>query len=177
VQSQGYTVTAGDTLKFIYNGWGGGNIDPYKPLDQLPGNRWFTIIGPVDNSQFWRTYYIQCTSADHIAFPAQCPVANGPWTGFTRGGVPITLPENGHNPKFRFQYDPGPGQGYVNNNYSQYGGQTINGLAVLGFNISHALSDFAARCPPGACYNPAMPSNWWDPTIVVPGLPTPHNGL
>ena len=31
--------------------------------------------------------------------------------------------------------------------------------------------------PPVAYYNVALPSLWWDPTVVVPGLPTPHNGL
>jgi hypothetical protein len=134
-------------------------------------------MGPIDNSQFYRTYYIQCNAADHVAFPVQCPVAGGPFTSFTRGGVPITLPENGHNPKFRHQYDPGAGQNYVNPNYSQYTGQMISALAVLGYNVSHAASNFNFRCGANGagCYNQALPSNWWDPTVVVPGLPAPVN--
>ena len=49
---------------------------------------------------------------------------------------------------------------------------------VLGYNVTHAMSDFAVRAnPPVAYYNVALPSLWWDPTVVVPGLPTPHNGL
>jgi len=176
MQTNGYIFTAGDTLKMIYNGWYNSQ-DPYTPVDQLPGNRWFTVMGPIDNSQYEHTYYIQCTSADHAAYPTQCPTAGGPFTSFTRGNVPITLPENGHWPKFRLAYDPGPGQSYIDPNYAQYGGQTIVGLSILGYNVSHATSDFATRCPGSSCYNPTMPSFWWDPTIVVPGLPTPVNGL
>jgi hypothetical protein len=137
-------------------------------------------MGPVVNSGGVFTWYIQCTSADHAAWPTQCPTAGGPFTSFTSGGTTIAAGTQ-HWPKFRFQYDPGSNQGYVDPNYSQYGGQTINGLAVLGYNVSHATADFLARCGPGAnganCYNQALPSNWWDPTIVVPGLPTPVNGL
>jgi hypothetical protein len=172
-----YTYTAGDTLKMLYNGWIG--VQSPNPVDQLPGNRWFTIMAPVDNSA--HTFYIQCTSADHAAYPTQCPTAGGPFTSFTRGGTSISIPENGHWPKFRLQFDPGTNSNYIDPNYSQYGGQTINGLAILGYNVSHATSDFNTRCGPlpnGAdCYNPALLSNWWDPTIVVPGLPTPVNGL
>ncbi len=177
VSINGYTVTAGDTLKMIW-GW----FVNVTPLDQLAdGTRWFNIIGPVDNSQGNRTFYIQCNAADHLAYPAQCPVAGGPFTGFTRGGVAVVNEFNLDYPKFRFHYDPGPGQGYVDPNYSQYGGQTINGLAVLGYNVSHATNDFLSRCGPqplgAGCYNPSLPSYFWDPTIVVPGLPTPANGL
>jgi hypothetical protein len=176
MQTNVYIFTVGDTLKMIYNGWQG-SPDPYTPLDQLPGNRWFTIIGPIDNGA--HTFYIQCTSADHAAFPTQCPTAGGPFTSFTRGGAPITLPENGHGPKFRLQYDPGGNQAHVDPNYSEYGGQSINGLAVLGYNVSHATANFNFRCGPlpngGNCYNPVTPSFWWDPTIVVPGLPAAVN--
>ncbi len=179
MESQGYTVTAGDTFKMVYNGWYNAQ-DQSPTVDQLPGTRWFTIMGPVANSGGSPTWYVQCNSADHAAYPTQCPTAGGPFVGFTHNGVAVPNLEQ-HWPKFRFQYDPGPNQGYVDPNYSQYGGQTINGLAVLGYNVSHATADFLSRCGPGAhganCYNQALPSNWWDPTIVVPGLPAPHNGL
>jgi hypothetical protein len=160
--------TAGDTLKFI-PGW---RIGP-APLDQLPGDRWFTIMGPINNTNF--TFYLQCNSADHTAFPAQCPVAGQAFTGFTRGGAPVTN-EFGENPKYRFSYDPGPGQGYVNNDYAAYAGQTINGLKILGYNVAHATADFNTRTG-GPPYHSDAPSFWWDPTIVVPGLPVPVNSI
>lgn len=63
-------------------------------------------------------------------------------------------------------------------NYAQYAGSIANGLAVLGYNVSHATDDFANRCvPQSTCYNISDPSNWLDPTIVVPGLPPAHNSI
>jgi hypothetical protein len=178
LQSQQYTFTAGDTMRMTYNGWDGGMIDPYTPIDQLPGTRRAVIMGPIDNVA--KTFYIQCTSADHATWPAQCPTAGQAFTGFTRGGIPITTPENKHVPSYRLQYDPGAGAGYANTGYAQYTGQMINGLAALGFDLSHALANYAYRCGPpigAGCFNTSLPSNFWDATVVVPGLPTPHNGL
>ena len=163
-----YIVTAGDTLKNM-TGWVGTGV-----IDQLPGNQWFTIIGPVDNSQYYHTFYVKCPLGH--AVDATCPTPGAAFTGFTRAGVPI-VNEFGYNqPKYRVSFDPGPGNGYANPNYVQYGGQTINGLHVLGYNVTHATSDFNTRAGTGY-YNPAMPSYWWDPTVTIPGLPTPHNGL
>ena len=71
------------TLKFI-PGW---RIGP-APLDQLPGDRWFTIMGPINNTNF--TFYLQCNSADHTAFPAQCPV--GPTHQFDLWNYPDKCP-------------------------------------------------------------------------------------
>jgi hypothetical protein len=172
-----YKYTAGDTMKMIYSGWFG--TSPYTPIDQLPGNRWFTIMGPIDNSA--HTFYLQCNSADHAAFPTQCPTAGGPFTSFTRGGVTIATPETGEWPKFRLQYDPGPNDSYIDPTYAPNGSQTINGLSVLGYAVSNATASFNSRCGPlpngGDCQNPSLPSFNWDPTVVVPGLPTPVNGL
>jgi hypothetical protein len=163
-----YIVTAGDTLKSI-TGWAGVGV-----IDQLPGNQWFTIIGPIDNSSTYHTFYVKCPLGH--AVDATCPTPGAAFTGFTRSGTPITNEFTYDQPKYRLAYDPGPGNGYANLNYVQYGGQTINGLHILGYNVSHATSDFNTRAGIGY-YNPAMPSYWWDPTIVIPGLPTPHNGL
>jgi hypothetical protein len=174
-QSQEYTFTAGDTMRMTYSGWDGGAIDPYTPIDQLPGTRRAVIMGPIDNTA--KTFYIQCNSADHATWPTQCPVAGQAFTGFTRGGVAITTPETNHIPSYRLQYDPGGGVGYVNLDYDSYTGLVVNGLAVLGFNVSHALTNFAFRCglPYSSCFNPKEPSFFWDSTVVVPGLPTAVN--
>jgi hypothetical protein len=165
-------VQAEDTLK---------DTDPwygYTNIDQLQGgNRWYEIMGPIVSGTFNPTFYVKCNAADHIAFPAQCPVAGQAFTGFTRGGV---LQENaylGEYPKYRFRFDPGPGQGYDDFGYGKYIGNVINALHILGYNVSHATADYASRCPTDSCYVYAEPSFWWDPTIVVPGLPAPINAI
>jgi hypothetical protein len=165
-----YTITAGDTIKPIV-GWG----QPEAGLDQLSdGTKWYNIIGPIDNSGFNKTFYLQCPT-DH-AVDATCPTPGAAFTGFTRGGVPVVNEMGYDEPKYRLQYDPGPGQGYADPNYVQYGGQTINGLHILGHSVPNAMSDFNARAGTGY-YQSGLPSNWWDPSVVIPGLPTPHNGL
>jgi hypothetical protein len=165
-----YVIAPGDKVMSMTNYHVFG---PLPAIDQLSG-KWYPIIGPVDNSQDPRTFYIQCDAADHAAFPAQCPVAGGPFTGFTRGGVPIANEIRGETMRYRLAYDPGAGGRFSSPNYEQYGGQNITGLHILGYNVTHALSDFATR---GGQYNSQLPINWWDPTIVIPGLPTPVNGL
>jgi hypothetical protein len=67
-------------------------------------------------------------------------------------------------------FDPGPGVGYADNNYTKYGGLVMNGLTVLGQSVPNALSDFNTRGGP-SFYNNQRPSLWWDPTVVVPGSP------
>jgi hypothetical protein len=107
---------------------------------------------------------------------ATCPVPGSAFTGFSQGGVPIVNAFNYVNFKFRLAFDPGPGNGYVGVNYDQYGGQILSALKILGYSVSHALADFAVRDGNGG-YNPSFPSFWWDQTVIIPGLPTPHNGL
>jgi hypothetical protein len=165
-QGGGFTITAGDSLKML-DPWYG-----YSNLDQLPGLPWFEIMGPIDNVN--KTFYIKCPLGH--AVDATCPTPGAAFTGFSRGGSPVSNEVNTEVAKYRFSYDPGAGQGYQDNNYTQYAGQVINGLHVLGYNVAHATSDFNTRAGT-AYYNPQMPSFWWDPTIVVPGLPAAHNGL
>jgi hypothetical protein len=161
-------LTVGDTLK-NFTTWFGS-----APIDQLLGTRWYTIIGPIDNSA--GTFYLQCNAADHIAFPSQCPVAGAAFTGFTKGGVPVVNEFGVEGPKWRPQFDPGACSGYPAVNYVQYAGNAINALNILGYKVSHAMADFNFRCGP-QYYKLMLPSFNWDPTVVVPGLPTPHNGL
>jgi len=166
-----YVYTAGDLLKSIT---AFPFTTPAPPLDQLSGSQWYQIIGPVNNNVSPATFYIQCPLGH--AVDATCPTPGAAFTGFTRGGVPIVNEFNYESFKFRLAFDPGPGNGYVDVNYDQYAGQTLSALKILGYNVAHALSDFATRDGNGG-YNPTLPSNWWDPTVIIPGLPTPHNGL
>ena len=131
------------------------------PIDQLVGNRYYSIIGPVTNVPGTNhTFYIQCNAADHAAFPSQCPTAGAAFTGFTRGGVSISN-ENSDTLKLRLSYDPGAGGGYSSPNYAQYGGQKINGLHIAGYNVTHAMSAWDTR---GGEYNDQLPINNWDRT-------------
>jgi len=166
-----YIVTPGDQVMSM---WGYHILGSPGPIDQLVGNRYYSIIGPVDNTPgINHTFYIQCTAADHTAFPSQCPTAGAAFTGFTRGGVPISN-ENSDTLKLRLSYDPGAGGGYSSPNYMQYGGQKINGLHIAGYDVTHAMNAWDTR---GGGYNDQLPINNWDRTVVIPGLPTPVNGL
>ena len=142
------------------------------PIDQLPGTRWFPIIGPIDNTA--GTFYLQCNSADHIAYPAQCPVAGQQFTGFTRSGVPI-VNEFNDQAKYRPAYDPGPNNGYVDWNYVSYGAADEYAGTILGYDMSAAINDWNTRVGnaqlAGFVYGNGYPSKWWDPTVVVPGVP------
>jgi hypothetical protein len=165
-----YVYTAGDFLKPI-------TAFPQvetAPLDQLSGSVWYQILGPVNNNVNPATFYLQCPLGHAVG--ATCPTPGAAFTGFTRGGVPVVNEFNYENWKFRLSFDPGPGQGYADTGYDQYGGQTLSALKILGYSVPHALADFAARDGNGG-YNPMLPSNWWDQTVIIPGLPTPHNGL
>jgi hypothetical protein len=112
-----------------------------------------------------------------VAWPTQCPTAGGAFTGFTRNGAAIT--NDTGIAVYRFQYDPGQGVGYLNPNYAKYLGMVANSLTVLGHSTTHVMANFASRCnlpsDTGGCYNTSYPSWWWDPTIVVPGLPQAVN--
>jgi hypothetical protein len=165
-----YVVAPGDTLKPLTS-------FPFiatAPLDQLSGSVWYQILGPVDNSSFYHTFYLQCPLGH--AVDATCPTPGAAFTGFTRGGVPVTNEFGYEQFKYRLSFDPGPGNGYVDPTYDQYAGQTLSALKILGYSVPNALADFAVRDGNGG-YNPTLPSNWWDPTVIIPGLPTPHNGL
>jgi hypothetical protein len=140
----------------------------------LPGNRYFSIIGPVNNTPgINHTFYIQCTAADHAAFPTQCPVAGQAFNGFTRSGVPIQN-ESLNTLKLRLSYDPGAGGEYSAPNYMQYGGQKINALHIAGYDVTNAMTAFDTR---GGGYNDGQPINNWDRSVVIPGLPPAVNGL
>jgi hypothetical protein len=161
-----YDMSAGGTFKNMNQTLGVGKID------QLVGTNWYTAIGPFGPGG--ASFYVQCNSADHVNFPAQCPVAGAAFTDFTRGGVSIAG-ETQEQFKYRPLMDPGPGQGFVNNGYTQYGGQNINALHILGYDVSHAMANYNIRAGT-AFYNSSLPSEWWDPSVVVPGLPPAHNG-
>jgi hypothetical protein len=173
MSTNSYTLTPGDTTMNI-NGWYAFGNTPL--IDQLSSGGFYKILGPIVNDTVNNnhTFYIQCP-VGHAA-DATCPVPGQAFTGFTQGGVPLNNVFNTYEFKYRLQFDPGAGAGYSSPGYDQYGGQVINGLHILGYNVTHALADFAFRDGNGG-YNPALPSNWWDPTVVIPGLPAPHNGL
>ncbi len=161
--STNYTVANGDQMKTVA-GW---YLAPYNTvIDQLPGNRWFTFTNANAANA---TFSLLCTSADHTAFPTQCPVAGQAFTGFTSGGVAISNAGNALYPKFRFAFDPGPGQGYLGSSYIPYMQQAIHGLHVLGYDTSHSQTDLTTRA--GSGFNTNTPQFDWDPTVTVPGLP------
>jgi hypothetical protein len=169
-----YTVTPGDQVMSMWNYHIISSAGSPGPIDQLPGNRYFSIIGPVNNTPgINHTFYIQCTAADHAAFPTQCPVAGQAFNGFTRSGVPIQN-ESLNTLKLRLSYDPGAGGEYSAPNYMQYGGQKINALHIAGYDVTNAMTAFDTR---GGGYNDGQPINNWDRSVVIPGLPPAVNGL
>jgi hypothetical protein len=174
LEQNNFRLTAGDTLKMLSSWWPGIGADP---IDQLPGDRWFEIMDP-DNSQLtvngYVRYKVRCPIGH--AVDAACPVPGQAFTGFTRGGVDIAGTNNSDGPKLRPQFDPGPGSGFVSPNYVQHGGQIIYGLHILGYKVDHAMAAFDRQGGPGY-FQSSQPQFWWDPTVVIPGLPTPHNGL
>jgi hypothetical protein len=171
-----FTMSPGDQVQNIWNWYTEGGFRLGIQIDQL-GPGWYTVIGPIDNTQQYHTFHIQCSSADHTAFPAQCPVAGQGFTGFTSGGAPLTgFFGTNLAMSARPQFDPGANAGYEDTLYDQYAGQMGNGLQIAGFDVTHAQADFAFR-DGGGGYNPASPSFNWDPTVVVPGLPTAVNSV
>jgi hypothetical protein len=169
-----YIVTVGDQVMAMtgYHGF----FAP-GPIDQLAGNRYYSIIGPVTNVNGQNhTFYIQCTSADHTAFPSQCPVAGQAFTGYTSNGVAIAN-TNAYTLKLRLTYDntANTGVGYSSINYMEYGGQRIIGLKIAGYNVANSLAAWDG--PRLGGYNSQRPINNWDRTVVIPGLPTAVNSI
>lgn len=170
-----YVATTGDQAMLMSNYH---IFGPAPPIDQLPGNRYFSVINPAvgsdANGQF-TTFYLQCTSGDHTAFPTQCPTAGQAFTGYTSSGS-TTTNTNAYTLKLRLAYDnpANTGVGYSSINYMDYGGQRINGLHIAGYNVANAMSDWVTR---GGGYNPSTPENNWDPSVVVPGLPVAVNSI
>ncbi len=161
----GYIISPFDQIK-MQTQWETNN-DP--PVDQLPGNRWFTIIAPIDNNV--GTFFIRCEAADHIAFPTQCPVAGESFTGFTTNGVATDPNYTYDAPLYRFSFDPGANGGYLHGGYVPNMGVMINSLSILGFDVTHAKADFDFRTNVNNWYFESEPSFFWDRTVVVPGLP------
>jgi hypothetical protein len=179
-----YTYTAGDTLKSTC--CLSGLTNPGPPIDQLPGNQWFEIMGPITpniGGSGFTGFYIKCPLGHAVT--STCPTPGAAFTDFTQGGASLAGFNNYVNFKYRLQFDPGPGHGYADPNYDQNGGQTLSALKILGYSVPHALADFASRdganttggASPSGGYNSSYPSWWWDQTVVIPGLPTPVNGL
>jgi hypothetical protein len=142
-------------------------------IDQMPGTRWFNTIGPYANGG--QSFFVQCDASDHAAFPAQCPVAGGPFVDFTSSGVSIAG-RSSQSFGIRPVADPGPGTGFSNNGYAPYAYQNIVLLKDTGYNVASSLSRFLAQAGGVPC-NPSMPSLCVDPNVVIPGLPTAVNLL
>ncbi len=157
--------TEGDTFK-ILSGWNWGGLT----VDQLPGTRWYSMTN-INNSD--QTFYLKCTSADHAAFPTQCPVAGQTFTGFTSGGSPLDNVNGLVSYKLRTAFDPGAGQGYLSQGYVPYMGQAASGLGVLGYDVAATWTDIHARRgnTADAAWNGDTPQYNWDRNVVVPGIP------
>ncbi len=151
-----YTLAVGDKVRLVNGTYYGGT----QLIDQLLGNTWFTVIGPIDNTA--GTYYIQCPV--HHAVDASCPTPGAAFKDFTRAGTSIAG-ETQELIIYRASYDPGTG--YARFTYVPYGGEVMHGLKILGQDVSNALSIFAARGGESS-YNSSYPSQWWDTSIVVP---------
>ncbi len=159
MQEPSYHLAQGGTVK-----WSNGTAGQHNGLlDQMPGNQWFTVMNADDSTG---TFYVQCPVGH--AVDATCPTPGQPFVGFTRGGVPVA-PETGDNAYYRPLYDPGPGGGFADVNYSGYAEMNLNLLQVLGFDVSHAQTDLATRYGPYPL--PYEPYMWLDPTVAAPGLP------
>jgi hypothetical protein len=162
-------------VKNIWNWWDEGGVRSGVHIDQL-GSGWYNVIGPTtfDGANFIATFFIQCSAADHVAFPTQCPVAGQAFTSFTSGGMPYTGSLTAVNS--RPSFDPGPGQGYHNQGYTMYANQMGNGLKIAGFDVHLEQADMLSRVGTNTFNLPTEPSWAWDPTMVIPGLPTAING-
>jgi hypothetical protein len=164
VVASGFMLTAGDQFKVFSNG---NLFSSNGPIDQLDGTRFYSILS-LDNTSGIIT--LQCTTADHVAFPTQCPTAGAAFNGFTRGGVPVTNEFGDLATDIRPQYDPGPCQGYVSPDYTQYAGNINQGLYILGYNVSHMMADWNARCGDNY-YQNTLGSVNWDRSVVIQGVP------
>ena len=135
-------------------------------LDQVPGNSWSTTIN-ADNSAF--TYQVVCPIGH--AVDSTCPTPGAAYTEFTRNGTGPVI-ENTDYVFLRPLGDPGAGGGFSDPNYVGYAENTLNGLQILGHDVSHAQAVYNLRQNPSMNgYGYVGPSQDWDTTIVVPGLP------
>jgi hypothetical protein len=149
-------IVAGDLIRNYAAGYSG---NPADNIDQLDPTRQYTVIPPIDNNAL--TFHIRCEAADHVAFPAQCPVAGQAFTGFTVGGTPLT--GTNYWMLLHSQYD----NGYTyNGTYISMVASAIEALQAAGYDMSAALGQLSARF--GIIKNASAPSNQFDPTVSVP---------
>jgi hypothetical protein len=80
-------------------------------IDQLPGDQWFEIMEPIDNSQYFVTYHVRCP----IGHPVDktCPTPGAAFTGWTRNGVDISGTHNPDGPKLRPRSTPVPDPAFL----------------------------------------------------------------
>jgi len=111
---------------------------------------------------------VQCDGADrqhagtfYIENPATPGVA---FLGFTRYGVPVI--DNSLSLAVRPQY--APATGYFSYNYTGYGGEIINALKILGYNVNPAYNISIARGMNSSYNSSKAPSQWWDVNVIVP---------
>jgi len=143
-----WTMTVGDQVKNVNIAY---SCDTSVPIDQLDPTRWYNVVGPIDNNA--GTFYIENPATPGVAFP-----------GFTRNGVPID--DNTIALAVRPQY--APPTDYFSYNYKGYGGEIINALKVLGYNVNSAYDISIARGLNSSYNSATAPSQWWDIHLVVP---------
>jgi hypothetical protein len=151
------SIVAGDLLKdYTISYYGGGGA---LKIDQFDPTRQYVVMGPVNTTAL--TFYIQCTAADHAAYPTQCPVAGQAFTGFTSGGTPITT--SIYALILHSQYDNG---WTYNGDYIGFVMEAIGELSAAGSNMSAAVAQGLARF--GIVNNGSSPTRQMDPAVVVP---------
>ena len=111
-------------------------------LDQIPGNGWSTTIN-ANNSTF--TYQITCPIGH--AVDATCPTPGAAYAEFTRSGTGPVV-ENNDYVFLRPLGDPGAGGGFSDPNYAGYAKNLLNGLQILGHDVSHAQTVYNSRQAP-----------------------------
>jgi hypothetical protein len=149
-------LVAGDLVRdYNISYFGAGAIK----VDQLDPTRQYVVMAPIDNSAY--TFYIQCTSADHTAYPTQCPTAGQAFTSFTIGGAPANT--SAYSLLLHSQYD----NGYTyNGDYIGWVEEAIGYLAVGGYNMSASIAQALTRF--GVVNDTSRPTRQMDPTVVVP---------
>jgi hypothetical protein len=153
----GTQLIAGDLVKDYTTSFYDGATETH--IDQFDPTRQYVVMAPIDNSAL--TFFIQCTTADHTAFPTQCPVAGQAFTGFTSGGTPVTV--SGYALILHSQYDNGF---TYNGTYIGWVLEAIDMLNVAGSNMSASIAQGLARF--GVPVNTTTPTRQMDPTVVVP---------
>ncbi|MBV9201290.1 MAG: hypothetical protein JO320_04005 [Alphaproteobacteria bacterium] len=152
--SANFVLTNGDKIKNL-----NGAMGFITPIDQLPGTGWFTMTNVSGNN-----FQIICPIGTPVS--TYCPAPGQPFTGFTSNG---TLISSGTTLDWglRLQHDPGPGNGYVNSNYTRYEGTIVQAMKILGYNNAASYNDWLTRAGTG-WFVSNMPGQWWDPSIIVP---------